>query len=101
MSHTPGPWRLKLQRYGGYRVFKLFIDNPDGSYQELGDFRGVHRVSDPDEETIANARLIAAAPDLLEALAAIVNSTDYGADDDRPLMQAARAAIAKAERAQS
>ncbi len=34
--------------------------------------------------------------ELYEALAAIERSTDYGADDDRPLMRAARAALAKA-----
>lgn len=34
---------------------------------------------------------------LYDALKAIVNSTDYGADDDRPLMRAARAALAEAE----
>lgn len=44
----------------------------------------------------ANAQLMAAAPDLYAALLAIERSADYGADDNRPLMQAARAALAKA-----
>jgi hypothetical protein len=55
-----------------------------------------HDGTDDNEIGEANSRLIAAAPLLYEALAAIERSTDYGADDDRPLMRAARAALAKA-----
>lgn len=52
-------------------------------------------------ERDANAALMVAAPELLEALRGIENSSDYGSplegEDNRPLMRAARAAIAKAE----
>jgi hypothetical protein len=48
----------------------------------------------------ANARLIAAAPDLLNALMALVGEADLGevdlGDDDRVKLEHARAAIAKA-----
>jgi hypothetical protein len=72
-KHTPAPWRLQLQRYGGYRIFKLLKDSPDDQgYSIIGDFRGACYVRDPDEETTANARLIAAAPELLAACKAVL-----------------------------
>ena len=48
------------------------------------------------EETEANARLIAAAPDLLEALVQFVDEFDGCYADGEPAMIKARAAIAKA-----
>ena len=51
MMHTPGPWRAN----------GVQIDGPDGMLAEVG--FGMRK----DEETLANARLIAAAPDLLTA----------------------------------
>jgi len=69
MSHTPGPWCAK-----GKSVKR------DLTHIGLGDNAGVHiavatggKTSGPffvesDEEVEANARLIAAAPELLEAL---------------------------------
>lgn len=95
-QHTPGPWRV------------------DGRYVRaprtaIGD-RAVCLVTDagifPKPEIAANAQLIAAAPDLFTALAAIVANHDSGAfvtscvDDGaaRPAnLDAARAALAKAE----
>ena len=57
------------------------------------------------EESAANARLIAAAPDLLAALEALVGEADLGEvdldDDDRAKLEQARAAIAKATGGQS
>lgn len=47
------------------------------------------------EVQAANVRLITAAPEMYEAISALLNSTDY-ADDNRPLMEAVRAATAKA-----
>lgn len=49
-----------------------------------------------ENENEANARLIAAAPELLEALKALVNCPDYKGINTHE-MNAARAAIAKAE----
>ena len=92
-QHTPGPWKI-IPAFGGSRYPSIV--NPAGD-AELGDWMVAERVRWP-----ADANLIAAAPELLAALTAIVNSTDYGCDEDgkdsdRPLMQNARAAIAKAE----
>ncbi|VEF98829.1 hypothetical protein [Pseudomonas aeruginosa] len=85
-KHTPGPW--EIERYS------------DGLIQIVGDVR---IVSD-DEENVttvveavargdeANARLISAAPELLEALVALVEC-----EQTTPaLWEAARSAIAKA-----
>jgi hypothetical protein len=100
-KHIPGPWRLKLQRYGGYRVFKLFKDLPEGGYFEVGDFRSVASKSEPNEETIANATLIAAAPDLLAAchLAMQFWYSDHPNDTSESIAakHAIREAINKAE----
>lgn len=48
------------------------------------------------EATIANANLISAAPDLLQALQNMVESYQYEASPDNPALLQARAAIAKA-----
>lgn len=82
-KHTPGPWHV--------RGNKIVIDVMDFSIAEIKDF-GV--------ATIPNARLIAAAPDLLEALSKLVEIEDgpgmavIGWSD---AMDAARAAIDKAK----
>ncbi|NIR76813.1 MAG: hypothetical protein GWN53_17440 [Gammaproteobacteria bacterium] len=55
----------------------------------------------PEREAEANARLIAAAPELLKALKALVEPCEcYGRDrgEHGPLCEHARAAIAKATR---
>ncbi len=50
-----------------------------------------------EENNLMVERLRETNAELLEALEALVKSTDYGAEDDRPLMRTARAAIAKAK----
>jgi hypothetical protein len=52
----------------------------------------------PQDEAEANARLIAAAPDLLAALDGLVNRSSLQWSEDGPLWDAARIALAKAER---
>ena len=58
-SHTPGPWHVDFASYNG-----PYICTPHAE-------RGIARVVFGDS-SVANARLIAAAPDLLEALALYV-----------------------------
>ena len=48
------------------------------------------------DEKIANARLIAAAPDMLEALLGMVRLAELDGVDDRIICHESRAAIAKA-----
>lgn len=101
-SHTPGPWRVLPEEAGvpyirirGTRLglrFKI-ANVPAPSY------KGAEHIEA--EETQANASLIAAAPELLEALQ-LIAATDlqyvnpYAIGWMRPIVESARAAIAKA-----
>ena len=93
-KHTPGPWKQSLPD-------ECWIIAADGTdiAETIGDY---------DDENVwpvmeANARLIAAAPDLLEALKRIMPYANTGASvqdvytSEQPEFIAARAAIAKAE----
>lgn len=102
-KHTPGPWRIGHQT--DYGVF-----NP--SVIQTGEDVGIATVygiplhvkldeveNDPKcAEGLANARLIAAAPDLLAACKeALQSSEDSEGGGYRVLNEMLRAAIAKAE----
>jgi len=66
-KHTPGPWAVVYSKQG----YPYQIDAPNGS-DGPGGIKNITRwaaISFPSStEGLANARLIAAAPDLLEAL---------------------------------
>jgi hypothetical protein len=93
MTHTPGPWEADDE--------SIYAKNADGSWQQVAELPGWRTnkgevMSDTDH---ANARLIAAAPDMLAALKRMERvfraaSATYG--DDAALAEA-RAVIAKAE----
>ena len=99
--HTPGPWEQNIQSCGFWSICTVYgtdqgwveIHAPNGSYTED------HRA-----ESTANARLIAAAPELLEALKEIAADYADRFDLDDPstnpgiksTIKQARAAIAKA-----
>lgn len=106
-KHTPGPW--KVFDYGEYpgidscteprRAIVVYSDDDDEPCGVCGETK---------EERIANARLIAAAPDMLEALKAAIDcrmvpfttAAEGGASKySRQVIVAdmIRAAIAKAE----
>ncbi len=80
-EHTPGPW----------------VQDKWGHVQDTGGrgvrFEGVTIAGRSTEETKANARLIAAAPDLLEALRYAVDNPEFSSE---VFDRMARAAIAKA-----
>ncbi len=99
MTHTPGPWHRDDGADKEYGVGYMICDGPHiiakiaGMGYPLG--KGGHPTSD------ANARLIAAAPDLLAALDALIGLRDkpHGFHDlewYEPAFDQARAAIAKA-----
>ena len=101
-KHTPGPWGAKLKN--APRAIKLKRDHWEIG-QESAPRAGVGIAFGDDE---ANARLIAAAPELLEALKRIIPaardskhenfSTLDGIESTRTeMLQCAHAAIAKAE----
>lgn len=86
-KHTPGPWR-----FGGPEKCTIY----DRFGQRIANsFEGVMATQRSDSECQANAKLIASAPDLLEALQAIIEDMDseHGTEYD---YNKARAAIKKA-----
>ena len=86
-EHTPGPWSIAGR---GYTIF-----GPDDAVV-ISSFDA--ETEEEEERYLANARLIAAAPDLLAALEEAVRSSEVsrmgGMSWDE--MDRARAAIAKA-----
>ena len=68
--HTPGPWEIARTSN-----MEIFIHHPsDMEGRKPGYFVEVRRFTSNDAEVEANARLIAAAPDLLAALVEIVET---------------------------
>lgn len=92
-QHTPGPWYSKVVAWNtGFKI----VDETGASiaaYSSAG--------KRPQAESASNALLIAAAPDLLEALKAYQTAVATGIDADPALWSRAalltEAAIAKAE----
>jgi hypothetical protein len=94
-AHTPGPWNM-VEASGGWLIGPRETDGPD----YVGD---VHRLAKgrSDEESEANARLIATAPELLRALRdalPFINCRECELHNPyvEDIRDAARAAIAKA-----
>lgn len=84
-EHTPKPWKISETDEEGHYV----IESEDGK-TAICYGAGFYGENNPSE---ANAHLISAAPDLLEALKSVVAIADRKTDEfDR-----ARSAIAKAE----
>ncbi len=91
MTHTPGPWRVVPS--GRSEVFDVLASDVNLHVCRCDtDMQGI-----PWPE--ANARLIAAAPDALDALRDLLRviATDELIPESVSYMQHARAAIAKAE----
>ncbi len=100
MPHTPGPWNatIKDSPLASHRIYAADM-------QRIGE---ICNSRDTEEESKANARLVAAAPDLLEAMERCLPFIDDAEDiapfypdsaattDCRTAVTAARAAIAKA-----
>ncbi|MEB6533242.1 hypothetical protein MXM51_01585 [Pantoea stewartii] len=84
---TPGPWSTD-------RAGDVFAEGGRNDGQ-LGIVAGVAG-ADWSAEDVANANLIAAAPELLEALQDMVESYQYEASMENPSLLKARAAITKA-----
>lgn len=82
-KHTPGPWRVGDSH--------LEITDADGhrAIAEVRDHDGWEEISEEEQE--ANLRLIAAAPDLLEALKPFADVDEVeliGAPNDMPIEEA-------------
>ena len=88
-THTPGPWRVA--KHDSLKDVRHIDAGPHGYERDtLAIVQG--------KRSESNARLIAAAPELLSALEALLEQADLGEVDDetRPIVEQARAAIAKA-----
>jgi hypothetical protein len=92
-AHTPGPW--DVDNYPDHVSYFSDASNRKPDY----DFRVDFSEDMPEEEAEANARLIAAAPDLLEALEELLFMThpDTFGGSMEEARATASAAIAKAK----
>jgi len=93
-EHTPGPWRVIAPRGDRGEDAELRIDaDPEAAPY------GIATMNYSGVDDLANARLIAAAPELLAALRGILAEPMLIPPQapDLPAVVAARAAIAKAE----
>ncbi len=98
-QHTPGPWEVYKRRDAmGQLTGRLPEITGKGGLPIIADIRWN---SHNEEHGMANARLIAAAPALLEALERITNAPDLNLDELEPetlnALEQARAAIAQAK----
>lgn len=118
-KHTAGPWQVKQGTNGFCKTWQVAFESPDNA-QTIADCGAiVNEVYAGDTEHYvgakvntnheANARLIAAAPELLEACQAVAdcdaNEEDWGKlewlEDVQHAIDQARAALAKARGEQS
>ena len=98
-AHTPGPWFIGMRSGANSNVIYAH-DGKDQFYDTsvcsvYGLFLNTDIENQKDGEGLANARLIAAAPDLLAALKNFVDGCSVNVN----AVEVARAAIAKAVQA--
>jgi hypothetical protein len=95
-KYTPGPWFAVVNGFGSNCVGAFGFDTDDGT-QLLANVREYGAIDFSTAK--ANARLIAASPDLLEALEEICREYDPsdGSANGQMMFDIARAAIAKAK----
>jgi hypothetical protein len=86
IKHTPGPWVFDEDECSEIPALHLYC----------ADSKNPFHGSRSEEELKANARLIAAAPELLEALQRLLKGEDDEYLTPQGLRNLARAAIAKA-----
>lgn len=93
-KHTPGPWRIAHPKLTGRRQEgDRLIVGPDNEHVAEAFQYQSHTLTDS-KQSDANARLIAAAPDLLAALKWIERDC---VNDTPEMWMAVKAAIAKTE----
>ena len=96
MKHTTGPWVID------WNVSRLDIFGADETTLVASLRRSLFSQA-IDEAACSNARLIAAAPEMYEAIAAIATAMNLGyipneiLSEGSPILEGLRAAIAKAE----
>lgn len=95
VTHTPGPWKLIEDDYGDEYWFGGF---GEGQITVNGWVNGGYRTCDPKKwrQAQVDAKLMAAAPELLEALQELLRECGEGIATSPLTRDKARAAIAKA-----
>jgi hypothetical protein len=101
-THTSGPWVVQIENTSGTRNYNIRTEAPHNPAGGLGKHVATCNAN-LEAKGESNARLIAAAPDLLEALKALCDAMEngtievlrYGTAGDA-MFSAARAAIARA-----
>jgi hypothetical protein len=98
-THTPGPWKI-FDGWGAKWAPLSIVDSiPDVDGKCVANC--ICHLSSTNDNAEANARLIAAAPEMLEALESLVKTTkDSGLgvfNDEHDALQLAREAIRKAK----
>lgn len=97
-THTPGPWKVRVSHNGALRGYS--IEHEDETLRSIVARNWEHELCEEHGNSLPNARLIAAAPELISALEAVLPDLEHyvathGPGPDKRLALA-RAAIAKA-----
>ena len=92
MSHTPGPWKVAENLFGNTASYEVYANVETKSGK--GGYTRICQITPRDQK--ANARLIAAAPELLEALEAMVEMVEMNGLGKRYALDLAASAIKKA-----
>lgn len=89
LKHSPAPWKVNSQIGSGWMNNAIYILTPKGNEVRLYNDYG---------NAEANAKLIAAAPDLLAVVLELEESSGYWGEYDVPIgiVERIKAAIAKA-----
>lgn len=99
-QHTPGPWVTwewpKPNVDGPYLKINVRHKSQYADGPVLAIVEAAHITHEADEQTRANARLIASAPELLEAAKLALGVLEYSSETDGTTAKVLRAAIAKA-----
>ena len=96
LKHTPGPWHVEWAMAQGGDAHHVCDRR---SMAELSVIATVHFHDDTDGETEANARLIAASPEMLEALLLFVEYESASESSDDVAMMIAYAEFKRAAHA--
>lgn len=95
-AHTPGPWFRTGKGWTVRAPERPYVTASGTTLSMRHDVATVHQIGSYPGEREANARLIVAAPDLLEALRTILAIEEDHGDPTGPEWDAARAAFYKA-----
>ena len=92
MSHTPGPWSVAENLFGNTASYEVYSNAETKS--DKGGYTRICQITPRDQKS--NAALIAAAPEMLEALEAMVEMVEMNGLGKRYALDLAASAITKA-----